>query len=141
MSTGGLSVLSSDLKSPPVSETSVDSDFFHSLDILSELGVQIVGGDLLVLAVLEVSSSVEEPLREAVSFRVGDDFGDLVDFFLGQLAGSLLVVYSGLLAESDGESTADTSDGSDGVRNQSLSFDVGVQDTDNVLEVFRFLEV
>lgn len=88
MSAGGLGVLSSHLEVPPVSETSVLSDLLHALDVVSELGVQVVGGDLLELAVLEVSSSVQEPSWEAVGLRVGDNLLDLVDFLLREFSGS-----------------------------------------------------
>lgn len=48
---------------------------------------------------------------------------------------------SGLLAEGDCESSADASDSSDGVWHQSLAVQVGVQDSDNVLEVCCVLYV
>lgn len=38
-SSGGLRVLSFDLKSPEMSQTSVGSNLFHSLQILSEFGI------------------------------------------------------------------------------------------------------
>lgn len=47
----------------------------------------------------------------------------------------------GLLAQSDSESPANTSDGSDGVRSQSLSVQVRVQDTDDETEVSRLIQV
>ena len=42
----GFGVLSSDLESPLVPETSVASDFEESLDVLSEFGLEDVGGHL-----------------------------------------------------------------------------------------------
>ena len=134
-STSGLGVLTSNLKVPEVSETSVHSHLFHSLNVFSELGVQIVGSNLLVLSVLDVLSLVQEPLRESVTFWVSDDFGDLVDLGFGKFTSSLGGVYSCLLAQSDSKSSAKTSDGSDCVWDESLTIDVGIQDTDNVLEV------
>ena len=79
-------MLASDLQVPPVSQTSVHPDFLHALDVLSELSVQVVGGDLLELSVLDVFSSVEEPLGEAVAFWLGDDLGDLGDFIVGEFS-------------------------------------------------------
>lgn len=81
-------MLTSDLQVPPMSQTSVLSDLLHSFDVVSELGVQVVGGNLLELAVLEVSSSVEEPSWESVSLRVGDDLLDLVDLLFAQFTSS-----------------------------------------------------
>lgn len=83
MSTGRLGVLTSNFESPVMSQTSVHSDLFHSLNIVSELSVKLVRSDLLELAILEVSSSVQEPLRESVSLWVGNDLGDLSDLGLG----------------------------------------------------------
>jgi hypothetical protein len=55
-----------------VSETSVTSDFEESLDVLSELGLQDVGGHLEVLSFLVVSLSVKEPSWHAVALGVVD---------------------------------------------------------------------
>lgn len=90
MSTGRLGVLTSNFESPVVSQTSVHSDLLHSLDVVSELGVHFVGSDLLELAILEVSSLVEEPLRESVGLWVSNDLSDLGDLSLGQFTGTAL---------------------------------------------------
>ena len=116
-------------------------DLLHSLDVLSKLGVKLVGGDLLVLAILHILSSVQEPLRESMGFWVGDDLSDLVDLFFGEFTSSLSDVDSGLLAQGDSESPAQTSDGSDGVWHQSLAVQVRVEHTDNVLEAIWVLYV
>jgi len=58
--------LTSDLKSPEVSETSVASDLFHSFQIFSQLGIQLVGNQLSPVAVSDISLSVQEPLGNVV---------------------------------------------------------------------------
>ena len=78
-------MLASDLESPVVSESSVGSGLFHSLEILSKLGVQIVGYQLRVTAVLEVVSPVQEPEGDAVALRVRDDVLDGLAVLFGQL--------------------------------------------------------
>jgi hypothetical protein len=55
-----------------VSETTVASDLEESLDVLSELGLEDVGGHLKVLSFLVISLSIEEPSRYSVSLRVVD---------------------------------------------------------------------
>ena len=140
-STSGLGVLTSDLKVPPVSQTSVHSDLLHSLDVFSELGIEVVGGDLLVFPILDVFPSVEEPLWEPVALWLGNDLGDLVNFVVRKLACSLGRVYPCLLAKSDGESSADSLYGSDCVWHESLSVNVRVEYTDNVLKVVYFLQI
>ena len=88
-------MLTSDLKSPEVSETSVAStieerkrkciragslvllclpNLLHSFKIFSELGIQSVGGKLSGVTILEVSLSVQEPGWDTVSERVSDNF-------------------------------------------------------------------
>ena len=55
--------------SPEVSETSVTSDLFHSFQILSELGVEGVRDQLSVVAVSDVSLSVQEPFGNVVVYK------------------------------------------------------------------------
>ena len=71
-----------------MSKSSIGSSFFHSLEVLSKLGVQIVGYQLRVSAVLEVVSSVKEPEGDAVALGVGDDVLDGLAVLFGQLTGS-----------------------------------------------------
>ena len=52
-----------------MSKTSVASDLLHSLEIVSELGVQTVGDELSPVAVSDVSLSVEEPLGDVVVYN------------------------------------------------------------------------
>ena len=52
-----------------MSETSVASDLLHSLEIVSELGVQTVGDKLTPVAVSDVSLSVKEPLGNVVVYK------------------------------------------------------------------------
>ena len=54
-----------------MSKTSVASDLLHSLEIVSELGVQTVGDKLTPVAVSDVSLSVQEPLGDVVVYNRG----------------------------------------------------------------------
>ena len=65
-------MLTSNLESPFVSETSVGSDLEQSFDVFSEFGLQDVGGNLEVFAFLEIALSVEEPSGDSVSRWVID---------------------------------------------------------------------
>lgn len=67
-SSGGLGLLTSDLVTEEVSETSVTSDLLESFQILSELGVQGVGDELTPVAVSSVSLSVQEPFGNVVLY-------------------------------------------------------------------------
>ena len=72
---------------------------------------------------------------------VGDDGGHLLDLLFAELTGSDAGADSGLLAEQDGESSANSSDASDGERSLSFTVEVGVQDSENVLEVVDVFEI
>lgn len=89
-------------------------DLLDSLNIFSELGVEIGRGHLSDFLVLEVRSSVNEPGWDSVGDWVGDHISDLGDLFLSQFSGSLVKRDSGLVAHNDGESSSNTSDFSKG---------------------------
>ena len=65
-STGGLSVLTSDLESPEMTEASMVSDLFHALQIFSESGIDHVSIELTVGSVLDTPLSVQEPFWNSV---------------------------------------------------------------------------
>jgi len=52
-----------------VSETSVTSDLFHSFQIFSEFGIQVVGDELSPVSVSDISLSVQEPLGNVVVYK------------------------------------------------------------------------
>ncbi len=65
---------------------------------------------------------------------LGEDVADLVDLLFGEVAGSSVGVDLSDLADQDGESAADTSDGAEGEADLLLSVDVRVHHTEEVLE-------
>lgn len=134
-SAGGSGVLTSNLKTPEVSETSVSSDLLQTFQVLTELVVKLVDEEVGVLAVDNVTLSVEEPSRDLVLFWALDNGDNSLELFDSKLTGSLVEVDVGLLADQVGVSTANTTDGGQGVHNLDLTVDVGRQKTQNVLEV------
>ena len=127
-------MLSSDLESPLVPETSVASDFEQPLDVLSELGFEHVRGHLQVLALLVISLPVEEPPGDAVSLWVVDEVGDGVALGLGELSGPEFGVEPEDLADEEAEPASDTLDLVEGEGDGPLAVDVGVEDTMNMFE-------
>ena len=109
-SASGLGSLSSDLDSPEVSETSMNSSFLHSLQILSELGVEGVRNELSPGSVLNVLLSVQEPLGNVVVDWSGEDVVDLLQLGFGKFSGSLGERNLGDLKNDSGESSSDTLD-------------------------------
>jgi len=78
--------------------------------------------------------SVQEPFGDSVSDWVSNDFSDFLDFVFRKVSSSSLKIDFCLLADKMSESSSDTLDSSKSVGSLSLTFDVGVEDTDNVLE-------
>ena len=107
-SSGGLGVLSSDLESPFVSETSVASDLEQSLDIFSQFSLEDVGSHLEILSFLVISLSVEEPSGYSVSFRIVDNISNGIALRFSELSCSESGVESEDLADEESESSANS---------------------------------
>ena len=59
-----------------------------TVQILTEVGLQVVGDNLLVLSGLHILLSVQEPLRDVVLQRVGNDSNQSVNLLVAQLSGT-----------------------------------------------------
>ena len=139
-SAGGLGLLTSDLPAQVVTETSVLLGLLHALEILTESGVDHVGDQLGVGAVLDAALSVEEPRWDAVLLWAGDNIGNLFNIFFGQLTSALVEVDLGNLEGKDGKTSAETLDDSQGEWGFLLSVKVGVLHTQDVDEVIWVLD-
>eukprot|EP00525_Craspedostauros_australis_P009560 CAMPEP_0198134038 /NCGR_PEP_ID=MMETSP1442-20131203/59872_1 /TAXON_ID= /ORGANISM="Craspedostauros australis, Strain CCMP3328" /LENGTH=272 /DNA_ID=CAMNT_0043795173 /DNA_START=19 /DNA_END=838 /DNA_ORIENTATION=- len=135
---GGAGVLSTDSDAPPVTKTAVGADLLESLDVVTELGINVLGEDLAVLSGLEVLLSVQEPERDLELAWVLDDGDDLLDLIGGQFSCSLVDVDLGLFADEVSETASKTLDLGQSENDISLSFHVCIKNTQNVLE-FRSL--
>lgn len=127
-------MLTSDSETPVVSQTTVGSDLLQSLEIISHLGVGAVGEDLVGLSVDDVSLSVQEPIWDLVLLWVlhnGDDSLELLD---GEFTGTLVQIDIGLLADQVGVTTTDTLDLCKGEHDLVLSVNIGVEQSENVLD-------
>ena len=131
----GAGVLPPDADPPPVPESPVGPDLLHPLDVLAELGVEGLGEDLGVLPGLEVLLPVEEPEGDLELLGGLDDGHDLLDLVGGQVSGALVHVHLGLLADEARESSAETLDLCEGKDHVTAALDVGIEDTENVLEL------
>jgi len=131
---GGACLLTADTETPAVTETTVSTDFPEALEGLAHLGVKAVSVDVGGLAILDVLLPVHEPGGHELE-GVLDHGDDLVDLLRAQLSSALLEVNLGLLAHHEGESTANTLDGGEGERGLVAPIDVGVKNTQNVLEL------
>jgi hypothetical protein len=128
-------VLTTDTETPVVSETTVSADLLEALKILTELGVDTVGENVGVLAIDDIALSVDEPCRDLVLGGVLEDGDDSLELFGGELTSALVQIDIGLLADQVRVSATDTLDLGQGVHNLLLSVNIGVEKTENELEV------
>lgn len=127
-------MLAPDPETPPVTETPVCLDLVQSLNVLPELGLQNVGGNLQVLAFPVVAHSVEEPPGDTVAFGVANYVGDGIALLFGELAGPETRVDSQYFADQEAEASAHSLDALQGEGHRTFPVDVGVEDTVDVLE-------
>lgn len=130
-------MLTTDTEAPEVTETTMSTDLLQALQIVTQLGVQVVGSHLGVFAVTDVLLPVEEPVGYLELAGIADDGDQTFHLFLGELAGAFVEVNIGLLADNVGESTADTLDGGKSEHNLAVTVNVRVHHTKNVLESVR----
>ncbi len=133
-------MLSLDFVAPEVSETSVVFDLLESLHVLSQLSVQLIANNLGVNTVLGVSLSVEEPLGNVVFSGSSEDVVDFLKLGFSEFTSSFVQVHLSNLENDVGEATSDTSDNSECEHNLMLSFDVSVEDSQNVGELVGVLK-
>ena len=125
---------------PVVTNTTVDSDLLHSLNITTDGGNQHVDNALAGLAGHEISLSVHEPIGDLELLGVVDDSNKLLNLFVGHGAGAAVNVDFSLLADKVGETLANTNNLGHGEHTLSLTINVGVQHTKNVLKLGGHLQ-
>lgn len=128
-------MLTTDTETPVVTETTVRADALETLEVLTELGVELVGKDLRSLTVLGVALSVQEPGGDLVVHGVLQNLDDLVNLLSAQLSSTTADVDLSLLAGEDGETTTNSLNGGKGDSNLLATINVSVQHTDDVLEL------
>ena len=131
----GASVLSTHSDIPPVTQTTVRSDFLHAFNVVTELGGNVLRKDLGVFTRLEVLLSIEEPQGDLELAGVLDDSDDLFDFIGGQFTSALVDIDFGLFANEIGETTSDTGNFCESVNDVTLALHVGIENTQNVLKL------
>lgn len=72
-STSRLGVLSTNTDAPVVAESTMEAHLLHSLEIVTQLLVKLIGSDLPVSAVLDVLLSIQKPVGDLELAGIGDD--------------------------------------------------------------------
>jgi len=136
--TGCLGVLTANAQSPEVAQATVGPHLLQSLQVVTQLRVNLIGEHLRVLAIHNVALPVEEPYGDFVLCWVLDDGDDALEFFWGEFTGTFVQVHVSLLADQVGISTTDTLDLGQSVHDLLLAIDVCVKKTQDELKV-RFV--
>jgi hypothetical protein len=127
-------VLSTDSDSPPVTKTTVSTDLLETLDIITKLSINVLGKDLRVLSGLEILLPIEEPKRDLELTGVLDNSDKLFDLISGKFSSSLVDINFGLFANQVSESASKTLNFSHSKDNITLSLNVCIENTKNVLK-------
>lgn len=117
-----------------MAQTAVSTDLLQALQVLTELVVQTVGQELRVGSVLAVLLSVQEPGGDLVLGRVLHNGHNTLQVGNSQVTSALGQVDFGLLAHDGGKATANTLDGGQGEDDLLGTVNVGVEQTNDVLE-------
>ena len=127
-------VLSTDSNSPPVTQTTVSTDLLETFNIVTKLSINVLGEDLSILSGLEILLPIQEPERNLKLTRVLDDGDKLLDLIGSEFTGSLINIDFGLFADQISESAPKTLDFGKTKDYITLSLNVRVQNTQNVLK-------
>jgi len=122
-----------------MSQTTVSTNLLQSLEIVTKFRVNTVGQYLRVFAVNNVLLSVKEPRRDFELRGVLDDGDNTFQFIRVQVSSPLVKVDIGLLADKVGVTTTNTLDLSQGVHDFAFTVNIGVKETENVLELLMRL--
>ena len=112
----------------------------HSLEILSETGIQVVGDKLSPGTILWILLSVQEPFWDVVLSWSGDDIGNNLDLVLNELSGSLVNIDLSNLEGKNCESSTDTFDLSETEWSLLFTVDVCVLHSQDMSEFVRVLQ-
>src|SRR3569832_1989606 len=134
----GAGVLSSHTNIPPVTKTAMSPNFLQAFDIITQLGGNVLRKDLRVLSRLDILLTIEEPEWDLELTWILNDSHQFFNFIGSQFTGTLIDTDFGLIANQIGETTSNSTNLGQTKHHIALSFHVGVENTQNVLE-FRSL--
>lgn len=133
-------MLASNLVTPEVTNTTVLSNLLKALNVIAACTNQNVDNALRSFARGEVLLSVHKPVRNLELLGVVDDCDVFLNLFVSEGTSTTSGVDFCLLADHVGKASANTSDLGHRKHHLSLTLNVGVQHTKNVLELIGHLE-
>jgi hypothetical protein len=88
-----LGVLSTDTKTPVVAETTMSTNLLQAFQIITKLRVDTVGENLAVLAIDDITLTIEKPGGDLVLGGILNNGDDAFQLFRGQFAGTVKCQY------------------------------------------------
>ena len=140
LSTSRLRVLTTHSVTPEVTDTSVHSNLLHSLNIATYSRNQHVDNTLSRLSRHDILLPIHEPVGNFELLRVVDDGDQFLNLFVGQCTRTTVDIYFCLLANNVRKTFANANNLGHGKHCLSLSLNVRVQHTQNVLKLRSHLE-
>jgi len=131
----GLCVLSTHTNTQVMTDTTVSPDLLQTLKVISELDIQSVRRELCSLSISDIFLSVEEPVGDLELTRVRENGNHLLNVFCSKFTSSFVKINVCLLANKVGEPATATLDGGKSIHHFTLTLNVGILNTKNVLEV------
>lgn len=124
-----------------MTDTTVGADLLETFHVFTELVIQGVGEELAVFAVLAVLLTIEEPVGDLVFTWVLHDGDDALHISSVHFTGTLAHIDFSLATDKASIAATATLNGSQGKLNLLLTVNVGVENTQNVLESRFFRNV
>ena len=134
MAAGGLGVLATHTQVPGVTETAVHLHLLHALEVLTELGLDVVRDELRVGAVDDVALAVQHPHGDLELLRVLQHRDDLLDLVGLELTRTARRVDVRLLADQRRKAAAHTLDAAQTIDDLLAAINVRVAHTKDVRE-------
>ena len=133
-------MLSAHANVPPVTQTAVRANLLEAFEIVTQLGGNVLRKDLAVFASSEIFLTIQKPNRDLELTRILDDGHQLFNLIRGQFAGPDCDVNFGLLANQICKTTTNTGNFGQSKDDIALSFNVGIENTQNVLKLGALYE-
>jgi hypothetical protein len=124
-----------------VTDTAMRANLLETFHVFTELVIKGVGEELAVFAILAVLLTIEEVIRNLVLTGVLHDGDDAFHVSSVHFTSAFAHINFSLATDDPSITTTTTLDGSHGELNLLLSINVGVEDTQNVLEGRLFRDV
>jgi hypothetical protein len=132
--TSSASVLSTDSDSPPVTQTTVSTDLLKTFNVVTKLGIDVLGKHLIVFSCLEILLPIQEPKGDLELTGVLNNGDELFDLISSEFSGSLVDIDLSLLADQISKPASKTLDFCETENDITLSLNVCVENTKNVLK-------